>query len=1424
MKKVRTILSVLMSLCLVVGTFGVSAFAGIDDPTVIFVGMIYDQTTGELVSSSAYVTIKDGDGRDITVTEAGKEPMLLRVYAQGGVWEYVLDKGVNYTFTVHAKGYQNSNPFSGLAPWDHEDEYFVVSEVYLRPDAPAPEPEPEPEAQQPEPELEPGAEIEINELDGTEAGQTEGSGPVIVPVITEETEPEGLTEETLPTGGEPESSENTEGVTETEGEGTEPTEGDTTDTTQDQQPEQKPQPVYPEEEADYDLESIVKPPTFNIVSNIEDPLSEEELPLEGNENEEGGAVVVEPDTSLPVVDESGTLTLPGIDEKIRIADPQADSSDDSQQPPIGVPALWAIGEVVQELGYVVSWDPVEGADAYTVFLMDANEESLAMVDFLVVNEGTGYTLPDEKLAAKGAYQIRVSALTNSDGKILEGSASEPMKFVYDPAPAAGEDLTNPPEESGIQTLIEMTNNLAAETFAATLSSVTVEKATGLASEKVTVHWEYTGDMPEYFNVLLAEDGKSAVQTIKATNDGAGRSWEMERKIGNYSVEVQAVFTDATKNTASGSPYSFAVLQSDYNGGVAKEVWAKGTTAINMYKNPGTDYQVSTTLAVNEKLKVVGDRDGFYMVERTNAIDTYGFVRQTDVVDSNPAQMISPKNIANATGENAFFRITWENGDTRAANFQIRIYEKGATTLPAYVDVSTRTSYTHTEQMAYGKTYVAEVRALDAATPQVAAPSESVTIEIPWTVPSTALKTPVFTGDIASGFLLRNTSISTWNAVTGSGTITYDYILYNAQGEAVSGYAGAVAVNSIAASVFAALDAGTSEANRGQYTLAVRAKSNSSGVTPSPWSLVKFKMVETTEKFITGFTTTHTEGSAAVTFTLTGNLPAQVVLCYRDASSATSSVVRKTLTVGGTSNNQVTHTFDTAGTYIVWFENAGGNLPPTASRTLTVGSHAIEITNTTGFSPKKKGTSFNVEWTRQSDVSYFIEIMYADTTLARSIAVTTTPASVPGEAISQIGPYRLRVIGVHVNTTQTIASEWLLFDVVDGSYTEKTGKVKTAGTPTYVLASASTQDIWTSLAKDTEVKVVGELNGYYHVSIGNTTTGIMYRFMLKNALTVSSSSGSGSGSGSGSSGSGSSGSGSSGSRPSGASGGSISATAYKEALGSSALRKSSYTYVPELYAPLMKAMEDGDVMQRTKMELLATSFSSLPDELTSAQYSEVRERAAWNLVTAYMSYFITGSVDDSITSQADAVQQISNLVIADIEELLALGKPLDASVDKVLREVQQSAQKTISDTSGGPLAGTTKKAIVAEALKRILAANDYVEVPYDEVIIDKIQLAMEDPTIVPNEPLEVQLMRVLYALTEYEQEKLTGQVDLLAATAPIAEINAVQDVYLDYVFTVAKLHQMAFAFGGAAADTVVQNWGAEIARLIAVNKVYNTFAQ
>ncbi len=87
-----------------------------------------------------------------------------------------------------------------------------------------------------------------------------------------------------------------------------------------------------------------------------------------------------------------------------------------------------------------------------------------------------------------------------------------------------------------------------------------------------------------------------------------------------------------------------------------------------------------------------------------------------------------------------------------------------------------------------------------------------------------------------------------------------------------------------------------------------------------------------------------------------------------------------------------------------------------------------------------------------------------------------------------------------------------------------------------------------------------------------------------------------------------------------------------------------------------------------------------------------------------------------------------------------------------------------------------------------------------------------------------MLRVLYAMADYEEQKLAKAITDLPDSATVTDINLVQDAYLDYVFAVAKLHQLAYAFGGAAADTVVENWGAEISRLIAVNRVFNTYAQ
>lgn len=121
-----------------------------------------------------------------------------------------------------------------------------------------------------------------------------------------------------------------------------------------------------------------------------------------------------------------------------------------------------------------------------------------------------------------------------------------------------------------------------------------------------------------------------------------------------------------------------------------------------------------------------------------------------------------------------------------------------------------------------------------------------------------------------------------------------------------------------------------------------------------------------------------------------------------------------------------------------------------------------------------------------------------------------------------------------------------------------------------------------------------------------------------------------------------------------------------------------------------------------------------------------------------------------------------------------------------------------------------------ALRNALPQLQDIETsPYDAEITAQVQGALSSAP--QDEAAQVRLLRAVYALTDYEQDKLTAAATALASGD--GDIDATQEAYLTYVMSLAKLHQLAYALNAVEADVVVVKWGADIGQLLAVNEVY-----
>lgn len=222
-------------------------------------------------------------------------------------------------------------------------------------------------------------------------------------------------------------------------------------------------------------------------------------------------------------------------------------------------------------------------------------------------------------------------------------------------------------------------------------------------------------------------------------------------------------------------------------------------------------------------------------------------------------------------------------------------------------------------------------------------------------------------------------------------------------------------------------------------------------------------------------------------------------------------------------------------------------------------------------------------------------------------------------------------------------------------------------------------------------------------------------------------------------------------------------------------ESEYAYVQDYYPLLAEMIKSREVAPKSMNALLTTVCSPWPDEMNDDLYDEVHERAAWNLVSA-LETAIHNAPDGPATLLADMLSQ---------------DKTLDPQIKAALEQVLATAKATPDVASPDEL---------------------MAGLPYDKSVVAAVGVALEDAE--PGEPEEVRIMRALYALVELKEQQVADTV----ATSP-DDIDAMWNAYIDYTYAVAKLHSMSYALLRAPADIVVDNWGWEIGRLIAVNDIY-----
>lgn len=1182
-------------------------------------------------------------------------------------------------------------------------------------------------------------------------------------------------------------------------------------------PEVLPAPTEPPQETEPPAETLPIPEeTIDPAAILQTPLPEETPPPESIPPEEATTAPAEtPDAASTPTAAPNFAFIPSTESTpMPFGDAQGSETDTAQpETHTNVPEP-AAGQEVQGLSMPVfseadtvmtqdnaelRWQAVDRAAYYQLTITSVTDAGAAPILHGERVDDTSAALPQEALIAGHSYLATVTAVAEAgEGAIVE---SEPAYWVFDYVGQTDADGTPGGETAG--TVSTILSNL--DTFANGAGTpVITDIGHVLNAGQINFAWGAVTGATQYTFTMA----RGPVLAVDHANTGASTAYQTAALgIGCYVVTVDAFNGETHMGTSA--PYVFYVIDPAYTG---HAVWA-ARDAVPVYANDNDPTPLAVTLAHNQEALAVGLNQAgtFYQIQLSTG--EYGFVSRADVTLVTPMTAPYPPTIT-YTEDDPYLNVSITAVDPRPAVYQIAVYVGTPETL-VYVDTVSTLPY-RMRLTLYDTPCRVEVIAKAADATQNIPDSVPVSTTFTRSSPTNAAQMPVYTGDVAAGFLMIGSSSAQWNAIAGASG--YEWKVMDSRDGQVK--ANGVAIEStVPAASLAGLTANV------QYVFAVR--TIATNMNPSPWVIREVMVIASSTPFITGFTMSANQVTpgTTVTFQLLGQtLPAatKVVIVYNNTTMEYD--------VNITTNKTVSLRFDQLGSYAIHFTN-GTALPPTASQTLLVANQPITLT-IKEIGVKEKDKTFNIEWNAVSDTTFSLLIWHMDGTLQfPASSIKTNSYAVPATSVPKIGPYSVTVTAEVSEPKPTATAT---FNVIDASYKSTTGKVKEAATPMYLYAGNKT--MVTQLSKDQSVTVLGELDGYYHIRLG-TTTGTTttstttttetttYGFVLKDALTVTASSSSGGSSGGSSSG------GSGGSRTGSSS--SINAAAFKAAFETEEIRRASYAYIPKLYLPLMEMMadpENTDVMPRTLQELLTINFAPLPQVLNSEQYAEPRERAAWNQVTAYLIMLVSEAATDEVVQQPDAMQALATYAYEVIDEQLLIIQTateeaaeevqlIDDAVQKVLGEVSAQAKTVAESKSAGALQGTNQE-IAISVIERILNT-----MPYDAVLLEEIPKAFDTtlhPDIVPDEPLEVRLLRVLYALSDYEQTRFALALEALGDTASIDEINTVYNAYLDYVYAVARMHNLGFTMGKASANEVVQNWGTETKRLVNVNEVYNTF--
>lgn len=1063
--------------------------------------------------------------------------------------------------------------------------------------------------------------------------------------------------------------------------------------------------------------------------------------------------------------ESGTTTTPsstgeGSDTTTQpnqeAGDAQKATGDDAWR--LGGPVLHTRGgSEVLTAENRISWGPVDGATAYLFILMDL-EAGVPLADISRTAD-TYMQLPTDRMEVGRSYRVSVAAVKDFDDEVTESIIGKPTdwEFVYvegDLPEEQDEPTENPPpaEED--------------------------EEPQDPADPLPPLNLGVPEDAPDVHLVPVMEliDGEGKLESeisIKWKPAAGAESYDLYVGLDE---PLQLVATGLTETEYTYVPHELGV----YSAYVVAHVGIEQKASDRM------NFQVTMGLSVLSLGLDTGTGDSVEFA--TMAADV-----QLTTVDR---------------GVDGYF-VSWDPTIVTSGTidkYTITVKNASGTTVMGPTEFAPASSYSFSRSFTAGIAYTVRVAAFDnSATP----------VELQgWTGTFTPIASPTFTDLTASGYIVTGGS-ATWSSITG--VTQYRWEVLNSAGNTVG--SGVATGTSLADSTTAGFSfsglLGSTDSVSAAYKLRVCAVGTPTANT-SNWVEINFVVARSTVAIIKDFTITPTQTpyytGQSLTFQIVpvvaGVYPSKVIVYARNKAVSTEL----TVSASGT----FTYAFAEVGIYEVYLSSLN-NMPNSQVHTLDVRAGGAVIT---AIDLHKKATALKIQWTAvEGATGYELTVGHMDGTSKVTYAISPTTVSttttalatsyeVPATVFSKIGPFYARVTAKMGSTIGDLPSADEYFDVIDGAY--KTGKttVKAANAKGYLLANTTQKEV-ALLSKGEEVTIIGEEGDFYYVQLGTDTNGNVIRvFVPKEALNKKSSSSSSGSSSGGSSSGGSSSGGSSGSGGA-VSIGDASTASYLEALGTDELRRGTYTYLPELYQPLINSIASGEVAAKAKLELLGMCFSPLPNDLNNDEYSQARERAAWNLVPAFLVMMAADVTTDDMIGQPDAVQRIAGALVATIDELMGTNSLMEDSYKTVLQTLRDKAN-TLAQSGSGSVSGTRVDAAVA-VMDQVLSGTSY-----DQGVITQVQNGLAAGAA--DEPYEVRIMRVLYALTDYEQTRVTTAQNALSSGS--GSVSDTQAAYLDYVFAVGKLHQLSYAFGGAKADVVVKNWGAEIARLLAVNKVLN----